>query len=319
MFKTFGTAKKNVGGHRTTIAVVGTGMVGSSFAYAAMIKGLAAELVLIDASEEREEGEVMDLAHGLIGTHTGNVRGGTLKDCGTADIIVITAGAAQKPSETRLDLVQKNVGILKGIAKGMGRLKKEAVVIMVSNPVDILTHVARRLIALPESQIFGTGTSLDTARFRYFISRKVNVDLHNVHGYIFGEHGDSELPVWSAATVSGIAATDLLSKAEQQEIFENTKNAAYQIIQRKHATYYGIGIVVSELVEHVLNDQQCIVPVSIDPHGLYGIRDVSLGIAAVLGSSGVQRIWPLPLNPAEQKKLRQSAETLKAILNSLQD
>lgn len=303
--------------HRSTIAVVGTGMVGSSFAYAALIRGLAAEIILIDASEEREQGEVMDLAHGLIGSETGNVRGGQLKDCQQADIIVITAGAAQKLGETRLDLVNKNVGVLKSIIKGMGDLRPSAIVVIVSNPVDILTYMARKLIRLPENQIIGTGTSLDTARFRYLISRELNVNLHNVHGYILGEHGDSEVPAWSLTTVGGVKATELLSAAQQKKIFEGTKNAAYQIIQRKQATYYGIGITIVGLVERIVYDQKSIVPVSVNPKGLYGIRDISIGITAVLGVQGIKKVWELPLSVSEKKKLVQSAAALKAILKKI--
>jgi L-lactate dehydrogenase len=247
------------------IAVVGTGMVGSSFAYAAMIKGLAAEIVLIDASEEREAGEVMDLSHGLIGTKTGSVRGGNFKDCCNVDVIVITAGAAQKPGETRLDLVGKNIKILKSIIRKMGKLRSDTVVILVSNPVDILTYVAKKTIKLPESQIFGSGTSLDTSRLRYNVSQMFGVNLHNVHGYVMGEHGDSEFVAWSTANISSTPMSKLLTKKQMKDIQTKTMRAAYEIIQRKRATYYGIGLVICELVEAVLKDSKKIVPVSTIP------------------------------------------------------
>ena len=297
--------------HKTRIAVVGTGMVGSSFAYAAMIKGLAAEIVMVDANEAREEGEVMDLSHALIGTATGNVRGGSFRDCGNVDVVVITAGAAQKPGETRLDLVKKNAGIMNNIIKQMGRLREDTVVIIVSNPVDIMTHLAAQKINLPKGQVFGSGTSLDTSRLRLNISNKLGVNLHNVHGYVLGEHGDSEFVAWSATNVSGVRATDLFTPKEMKEIATKTMRAAYEIIQRKQATYYGIGVVVVELVERVLRDQKFITPVSTEPGAAYGIHGISLGVPAVLGRRGVERVWKVPLTAAEMAKLKKSADLLK--------
>lgn len=222
---------------KTRIAVIGTGMVGCSFAYAAMIKGLAAEMIMIDVDEAREEGEVMDLAHGLIATEMGNVRGGHFTDCQDADVVVITAGVAQKPGETRLDLVKKNTGIMKNIIKMMGRLREDTVVIIVSNPVDVLTYVAQQTIRLPKGQVFGSGTSLDTSRLRYNISEMLGVNLHNVHGYVMGEHGDSEFVPWSIANVSSVPVKKLLTANQMKEIEKKTMRAAYEIIQRKRATY----------------------------------------------------------------------------------
>lgn len=302
----------------TRIAVIGTGMVGSSFAYAAMIKGLAAELILIDASEEREEGEVMDLSHGLIGTETGHVRGGDFKDCGDVDVVVITAGAAQKPGETRLDLVNKNIKILKDIIKKMGKLRPDTVVIVVSNPVDILAYVARETIKLPnKNQIFGTGTSLDTSRLRFNISQALGVSLHNVHGYVMGEHGDSEFVAWSLANVSTIPVKKLLTAKKMQEIEKKTMRAAYEIIQRKRATYYGIGVVVTEIVEAVLHDKKLILPVSTIPGSAYGIKDISIGVPAMIGRKGVEKVWPVNLSLDEKAKLKKSASMLKSILKGV--
>ena len=302
------------------IAVVGTGMVGSSFAYAAMIKGLSAQLILVDASEEREMGEVMDLSHGLIGAKTGDVRGGDFKDCQNVDVIVITAGAAQKPGETRLDLVGKNIKIIKSIIKKMGKLRSDTVVILVSNPVDILTYVAKKTIKLPESQIFGSGTSLDTSRLRYNVSQMFGVNLHNVHGYVMGEHGDSEFVAWSTANVSSMPMSKLLTKKQMKDIEHKTRRAAYEIIQRKRATYYGIGLVICELVEAVLHDTKKIVPISTIPGKAYGITDMSVGVPCVLGRGGAEKVWKVPLNASEMKKLKKSAALLKkTMLTSLKD
>ena len=299
--------------HETRIAVVGTGMVGSSFAYAAMIKGLAAELILIDADEEREKGEVMDLAHGLLGTETGNVRGGSFEDCQNVDIVVITAGVAQKPGETRLELTGRNVKIMKSIIKKMGKLRKDTVVIIVSNPVDILTLLAKKYIKLPENQIFGSGTSLDTSRLRYNVSQKLGINLHNVHGYVLGEHGDSEFVPWSIASASAVPVKKLLTAKQMKDIEEKTMKAAYEIIQRKRATYYGIGMVITELVEAVLHDKKQIMPVSTVPGSAYGIKDISLGVPCILGRMGIEKVWPVPLSLGEKMKLKKSASVLKKL------
>ena len=302
----------------TRIAVIGTGMVGSSFAYAAMIKGLAAELVLIDADEGREEGEVMDLSHGLIGTETGNVKGGDFSDCQVVDIVVITAGASQKPGETRLQLVDKNIKILKDIIKKMGQLRSDTVVIIVSNPVDILAYVARETIKLPnKNQIFGTGTSLDTSRLRHNISQALKVNLHNVHGYVLGEHGDSEFVAWSLVNVAGVPVKKLLSAKQMTDIAMKTKKAAYEIIQRKRATYYGIGVVITEIVEAVLNDKKLILPVSTVPGSAYGIKDMSIGVPAVIGRNGIEKVWPVELSATEKTQLKKSANLLKGILKGV--
>ena len=299
---------------KTRIAIVGTGMVGSSFAYAAMLKGLAAELIMIDVDEEREAGEVMDLAHGLIGTETGGVIGGHFTDCQNVDIIVITAGVAQKPGETRLDLVKKNTKIMKNIIKMMGKLREDTVVIIVSNPVDILTYVAKKHIKLPAGQVFGSGTSLDTSRLRYIISEKLGVNLHNVHGYVMGEHGDSEFVPWSIANVSSVPMKKLLTAKQMKDIEKKTMRAAYEIIQRKHATYYGIGSVITELVEAVLHDRKFIIPVSTEPGSVYGIKNICLGVPCVLGRRGVEKVWKLDLTKAEMGKLKKSASILKGYL-----
>lgn len=303
--------------HKTKIAVVGTGMVGSSFAYAAMIKGLAAELILVDASEEREAGEVMDLSHGLIGTSTGCVTGGDFKDCRNVDVIVITAGAAQKPGETRLDLVGRNIEIMEGIIKKMGKLRKDTVVIIVSNPVDILTYIAKQKLNVSANQVFGSGTSLDTSRLRFNISQKLGVNLHNVHGYVMGEHGDSEFVAWSTANVSSMPMKKFFTAKQMSAIEKSTRRAAYEIIQRKRATYYGIGVVITELVEAVLHDTKKVVPISTEPGNYYGIKGMCVGVPTVIGRGGAEKVWKAPLNASEMKKLKKSATLLKKILKGV--
>lgn len=302
---------------KTRIAVVGTGMVGSSFAYAAMIKGLAAEIVMVDADEAREQGEVMDLSHGLIGSETGSIVGGDFKDCRDVDVVVITAGAAQKPGETRLDLVKKNAQIMKGIIKSMGKLRSDTVVIVISNPVDVLTTLAKKLIKLPEGQVFGSGTSLDTSRLRFMVSQKLGVNLHNVHGYVMGEHGDSEFVPWSIVNVSSVPIKKLLTASQMKSIEKQTMRAAYEIIQRKKATYYGIGVVIAELAEAVLHDKKIIIPVSAEPGAAYGIKGICLGVPAMIGRCGIEKIWKVELAKNETAKLKKSADLLKNYLKNI--
>jgi L-lactate dehydrogenase len=296
--------------NKTRIAVVGTGMVGSSFAYAAMIKGIAAEIIMIDANEAREEGEVMDLSHALIGSGSGNVKGGSFEDCQDVDVVVITAGVSQKPGDTRLDLLNKNVAITKDIIRKMGKLRSDTVVLVVSNPVDILTYVAQQHIKLPKNQIFGSGTSLDTSRLRFNIGLKLGINLRNIHGYVMGEHGDSEFVVWSQANVSHVPVKKLLTAKQMKEIEDRTMRAAYEIIARKHSTYYGIGVVATELVDKVLRDRRYIVPVSYEPLP-YGIRGVCLGVPCVLSRNGVEQVWKIELSAGEKRKLKKSATVLK--------
>jgi L-lactate dehydrogenase len=305
----------------TKVVIIGAGMVGSTAAYASMIKGVCDEIVLVDMNEMREAGEVMDLAHALQFVETGMVRGGDYKDCMGADAIVITAGAAQKPGETRLDLTQKNVKILESIlSKLKPNLSSHSVVLLVSNPVDVLTHVARKILRKHDSKkIIGSGTSLDTSRLRYYLSQHFHVHPRSVHAYILGEHGDSEMCAWSAAN---IASTPLkkfkgYSVRKMNEIFLRTKNAAYEVIKRKGSTYYAIGLVIAELLESILRDERLVTPVSVDPLGKYGLRNVSLGLPSVLGRGGIYDVVELPLNTSEKKLLKKSARQLQSVIKAV--
>lgn len=300
--------------HQTRIAIIGAGLVGSTIAFAAMLKGLAAEIILIDVNEAREEGEVMDLGDGLINGQIGNIGRGDLSDCQNVDLVIITAGLAQKPGETRLDLVTKNKAILKNIIAGMGKLRSDTVVLVIANPVDILTQIATQLIDLPKGQVFGSGTALDTARLRHNVAKKVGVNVANVHGYVLGEHGDSEFVAWETVTISGAPITGLLSVADQKEIEDKTKSAAYDIIQRKAATYYGIAAVTCEIIAAVLHNKELIMPVSTEPGAAYGLTGVSLGVPAILGRQGIEKIWPLTLTLESQAKLQNSAKVIQNFL-----
>lgn len=302
---------------QSKIAIIGAGAVGATTAYTATLKNLAAEILLIDVNETKEEGEVMDIADGLSLVETGCVRCADFKDARDADIIVITAGAPQKQGETRLDLVKKNVEIQKSIFKQIGKLKSTAIIIMVANPVDILAHLAQKLSGLPRNQVFGSGTTLDTMRFKATLAKKLGVSPQSVHGYVLGEHGDSEFIAWSSVTVGGVSADKLkqITTKDKQGIEKKVKKEAYEIINRKGATFYGIALVLSDIIEAVLFNQHKIMPVSSLLTNCHGVSGVCLGMPAVIGRNGVEKIWPLALNANEKKKLQKSAKVLEQYLS----
>lgn len=297
------------------IAIIGAGAVGSTVAYTLMIKNLASELILIDVNEQKEAGEVMDIADGLCFVETGCVKGADFKDAANADIIVVTAGAAQKPGETRLDLVKKNKEIIKSIFKQVGKIKSTSIVIIISNPVDVLTYLVQEITGLPHGQVFGTGTSLDTARLRSAVAKYLNIYAQNVDGYVLGEHGDSEFVAWSTVTVGGAPIKELITSAKiQEEIASKVKKEAYEIINRKGATFYGIALAVSDIIEAVLDNQHKILPVSTRIKNWNGVNNICLGVPAVIGRQGVESVWPVKLSAIEQKKFKKSAETIKKYL-----
>lgn len=297
------------------IAVIGAGAVGSTAAYTIMLKNLAAEVVLIDVNEDKEAGEVMDIADGLSFVETGSVRGADFKDAASADIIVVTAGAAQKPGETRLDLVAKNSEIVRSIFKQIGKIKSSAIVIMVSNPVDILTAIAQEVAGLPLSQVFGSGTSLDTARLRHAVAEVLKVNAASVDGYVLGEHGDSEFVAWSTVTVGGAPIKKFIkSQKALDKTEEKVKKEAYEIIKRKGATFYGIAITVSNIIEAILEDQHKILPLSVRAENWNGVSGVAIGMPAVLGRGGIEKLWPVELPSDEKKKFKQSAEMIRKFL-----
>ena len=244
------------------VVLVGTGFVGMSFAYSMLNQGGLEEFVLIDVNKDKAEGEAMDLSHGLpFAPHKMDIWAGTYEDCRTADIVVITAGAAQQPGETRLDLVEKNARIMRGIVRDIMKSGFNGILVIASNPVDVLTYVAWQESGLPRHRVIGSGTTLDTARLRYEIGKYLNVDPRNVHGYIVGEHGDTEFPLWSHTTVGVMPLLDIINDNPQykfedlEQIYVNVRDAAYHIIDRKKATYYGIGMALTRIVKAILSDE----------------------------------------------------------------
>ena len=304
------------------VALIGCGFVGSASAFALMQSGLFSEMVLIDANTAKAEGEALDIAHGLSYAKPMQIYAGTYEDIADAAIIVISAGANQKPGETRLDLVKKNIAIFRSIMGELNRVKVEGILLIVANPVDILTAAAVKLSGLPENRVFGSGTVLDTARFKYLLGEHLKVDSRNVHAFILGEHGDSEIAVWSSANISGIPVHDFCElkghydhETAMKEIADNVKNAAYEIIEKKQATYYGIAMSVRRICEAVIRDEKSILPISRMLHGEYGIDGVALSLPAIVGAGGVEIPVPAELNEDELSALKKSGETLKAILD----
>ena len=306
------------------IAIVGAGNVGATFAYALLGSGLASQIVLIDANKDRAEGEAMDLNHAVPLTHSTTIRAGDYSDCAGAAITVITAGSAQKPGETRLDLVKRNYSIFQSIIPQIVKANPDGILLIASNPLDILSYAAMKLSGLPPQRVIGSGTLLDTARFRYLLSQHAGVDPRSVHAYIIGEHGDSEVPVWSLANIAGMNLTDYCKMNCEsydpqvyEKIFENTRDAAYHIIERKGATYYGIGMGLVRIVEALLRGQNTVLSVSTLISGYYGIEDVYLSLPCVISHEGVKKFMRLPLNEKEIKGLQKSAGILKDTLRSI--
>ena len=300
------------------VAIVGCGFVGSASAFALMQSGLFSEMVLIDADQRKAEGEAMDISHGEAYARPMNIYAGNYDDAKDAAIIVITAGANQKPGETRLDLVQKNVNIFKSIMPEIAKRNYKGIVLVVANPVDILTYAAFKLSGLPEERVIGSGTVLDTARFRENLGNHLGVDSRSVHAFIIGEHGDSEIAVWSTANVAGVpinkfceARGHFAHQEAMEKIAQEVKMSAYEIIERKKATYYGIAMAVKRICECIVRDEKSVLPVSNMMHGAFGITDITLSMPAIVGRNGIELQMPITLSAKETKALQDSAELLK--------
>ena len=309
--------------------IIGAGQVGMACAYSLLIQDCFDELVLQDLATKKVEGEVMDLMHGMSFIAPTLLKAGTVANEGRdADIVIITAGASQKPGENRLDLLERNVAILKTILSDVVKYCPNAILLIVSNPVDIMTYVTLKLSGFPSSRVIGSGTVLDTARFRSLLAKKLDIDARSVHAYIIGEHGDSELPVWSTANVAGLKlipdscpdSWENLSAAERKEltaIFEQVKNAAYEIIKRKGYTSYGIGLGVTDIVKAILRSQERVLTVSSLIEGAYGVHDICLSLPTVVNEKGVLKTVNLTLSKKEEKQFQNSAFVLQEALNQL--
>lgn len=311
--------------HPTRVAVIGTGNVGATFAYALTLSGLTSEILLVDANARRAEGEAMDLVHAVPFSRPVRIWAGALDDAAGAAISVISAGAGQRPGETRLDLVRRNAAIFAEIVPRLAEVNPEGIIVVATNPVDVLAQETHRLSGLPAERVIGSGTILDTARFRVLLATHFGVDPRSVHAFIAGEHGDSEVPIWSSANIAGMrlpdycAATGASCDPEDLEaIFTQTRDAAYQIIDRKGATYYAVAAGLLRIVEAILRDQKTVLPVSNLVHDYHGIDGIYLSLPAVIGRGGVERVLRLDLTPDEAAGLRHSAEVLRSTVAALQ-
>lgn len=304
--------------------MVGCGFVGSTSVFALMQSGLFSEIAMIDADMDRAEGEAMDISHGIPFAKQMRVYPGDYDDVRDAGIVIITAGANQKPDETRLDLVHKNVGIFKSIIPEIASRDFKGILLVVANPVDILTAVAQKLSGLPENRVIGSGTVLDTGRLKTRLSEHLGVDSRSIHAFIIGEHGDSEIAAFSSANVSGIPLNDFCEMKghfnhdeSEKYIAEDVKNAAYEIIQRKKATYFGVAMAVKRICECIVRDEKSILPVSTMMHGEQGIDGVVLSMPCIVGRNGIESQVPFKLDEDELKRLRESADILKGIMAEL--
>jgi L-lactate dehydrogenase len=301
----------------TRVAVVGSGKVGSTFAYTLLLSGLASEIVLVDADARRAEGEAMDLNHAVPFTTPARITPGSLEDVADSAVVVMAAGVGQQPGETRLDLLRRNVAVFRELVPRIAEINPHGILLVATNPVDVLSYVSWKLSGLASERVIGSGTILDTARFRYLLSQHFGVDPRSLHAYIVGEHGDSEVPVWSLANISGMRLRDYCAAHdcqfdEQQmaAIFEQTRTAAYHIIERKGATHYAVAAGLLRIVEAIVRDQRTVLSVSSLINGVYGIDDVYLSLPTVVAGGGAEKILRLPLSDEEVAAVRRSAQVM---------
>jgi len=307
------------------VAVVGAGAVGTAIAYAAQIRGVCRQLALFDLNAEKVRAEVLDLNHGMQFTPMAEITGSNeLEVCAGADVIVITAGAKQDPGQTRMDLAAANVAMCRDLVPALVGLAPDALLLVVTNPVDVVTQAALQFSGLPANRVFGSGTVLDSSRLRFLIAQHTRVAVQNVHAYIAGEHGDSEVPLWSSATIGGVPVQDWasdganpLDEEARSEIHRRVVTAAYEIIAGKGATSLAIGLAVSRILEAVLNDEHRVLPVTSMLDGVHGLSDVCLSMPSVVGRSGVERVLATPLSTHERDQLLASAATVRSAVRHL--
>lgn len=307
------------------IGIIGAGSVGATIAYAALIRGVAREISLFDIARTKVEAEVLDLNHGLLFLPQAKVEGSDdVEVLRGADVVVMTAGAKQKPGQTRMDLAEANAQICAKLLPDVMRVAPGALLLMVTNPVDVVTEVARKLTGLPWQRVVGSGTVLDSSRFRYLVAKHCDVAVQNVHAYIAGEHGDSEIPLWASATIGSIPLSQWsveghgrLTAADKDAIVKNVKEAAYQVIQGKGATNYAVGLAVCNILEAILHNERRVLPVSGHLNGFRGMEDVCLSLPRVVGCKGIEAPLPIPMTVDEETGLRESADRIRAVVRGL--
>ena len=306
------------------IAIVGAGSVGTAFAYSLLIQGLASQIVVIDVNKERAEGEVMDLDHGIPFAYPVQIWSGDYYDCKNADIVVIAADKGQKIEQSRLDLAQGNFEMMKQIVPNITKHNKECILIVVTNPLDVMTYATLKLSGFPRSRVIGSGTSLDTARLRFLLAEHLQIDPRNIHAYIIGEHGDSEVPVWSLANVAGIKLRDYclacnvpFTEHEFDEMFTKVKNAGYEIMKRKGRTNYGVALAITRIVRSILRNENSVLTVSTLLEDYFGVNDICLSVPTIVNRKGIKEIIKLPLDENEIKEFQTSANIIKNVIDSL--
>lgn len=303
------------------IILIGTGAVGSSFAYASTLLGVGRELGIIDINEDKVEGEVMDLTDAISFTKPKNIYKADYSDCKDAEVVVITAGAAQKEGETRLDLVDKNLSIFKDMIGKVVKSGFDGIFLVASNPVDILTYATWKYSGFPASKVIGTGTTLDSSRFKKEIAGLIGIDPRSVEAFIMGEHGDTEFPVWSHTNIGGLPIYEWVKNQSELDekalldTFEKSKNAAYEIIKKKGATFYGIGMALTALVRAIIDDENSVYSTSSYLKGEYGLDDIYLGVPTIIGKDGAKWVIEVPLTDIEKENMDKSAKTLKDIID----
>ncbi|MBD3271905.1 MAG: L-lactate dehydrogenase [Elusimicrobia bacterium] len=312
---------------QSKVSIIGCGNVGMRYAYALVIKGIARRIVMVDRNTKRLEGDMMDLSHTAPYVQPVELVAGDYPDTKDSDLVVITAGASQKPGQTRVDLVNDNVKIFKSIIPNVIKYNPDAILLIVTNPVDTLSYAAYRIAGKPSQQIIGSGTVLDTARFRSLIGSHCNVDSHNVHAYILGEHGDSEFPVWSSAMIGGVLFKDYCMICKKRssckgdnfrnKVFEEVRDSAYKIIDRKGETSYGIGLALARITRAIIDDENSVLPVSSLAHGYMGLDDVYLSLPAIINRHGVESVLNISLEDNEKQAMHNSAQAIKAVIKKV--
>jgi L-lactate dehydrogenase len=315
-------SKQNIVGSK--IVIVGAGFVGTTFAYSLLIRGLASQIVIIDANKDRAEGEAMDLNHGLPFAYPTKIWAGDYPDCQDAEIVVIAVDRGQKIEQSRLELAEGNFEIMKQIIPSITRHNKNCILLVVTNPLDVMTYAALKLSGFPKNRVIGSGTILDTARLRYLLGEHLQVDPRNVHAYIIGEHGDSEVPVWSLANVAGIRLKDYCpicrvpyNPEDFNNLFLKVRDAGYEIMKRKGRTNYAVALGLTKIVESIIRDENAIVTVSCLLEDYHGVSDICLSVPIVLNRKGVKEIIKLPLDDKEIADFNKSAAIIKEVAGSL--
>ncbi|WP_054957853.1 L-lactate dehydrogenase [Paenibacillus dakarensis] len=298
------------------VVIIGTGAVGTTTAFTLLLRKRVSEIVLIDVNHDKAVGEALDMNHGLPFVGGVTVWAGDYSDCKGADIIIVTAGASQKPGETRIDLLKKNAAIFNDIVQNITKYNKDGILLIATNPVDILAYITQKVSGFPVNRVIGSGTLLDSARFRYLIGKNKNIDPRSIHANIIGEHGDSEVAVWSLAHVAGVKLQ--MSEEEKNEIAYNTKNAAYEIINAKGATFYAIAMALDRIVTAIMHDESSVLTVSTLLKDYNGVSDVYLGVPCVVDRTGVREVLDVHLTDEETQLFQQSAEKLKSEIANLQ-